>query len=438
METPADCHSGGGASGFMESWGVKVHAQPTDENPADNSIINWDGLPQIKEEKVTTHTSPEDGSEGVGVVFTHPGIFANKANLDLMREMIHAGYDPWFSAFEAFRDSSLASKEYENTNKDRTHSYIGNSDRQDANAAYIQSVMWWVTGDKAYFDIAVDIIRSYCESYDAEKFKTEQDGGYGWSADIITAGMILNKLTFAAELLRYTASSVSYENGWTDTDTEKYIEVLKMAYPLYDRTDKWMNQTAFTFQALIASAVFQSDPDMYALAIERATVNSKAAFHFSDASIKWQARLVDTTVDMEAFNKGEQKLVQVPADEQIVQWAEMGRDQPHALAGLSIISGIAQTAFVQGTKVNENGQIVSQGGTDLFGFLDDRLLRGANYYYKYNLGYEVKWYPLAHGDASNYEDCSPIVGANNQAGWWPTVSHAGRFTLGGSGVLYYH
>ena len=418
------------------SWspgGATVHAQPGAENSGDNSIINWDGLPEITEQKVSAATEA-----GVEVIFTHPGIFTNKENLDLMRSMIHEGYDPWFTAFEEFREESLASKDYVNTNKDRTHTYIGNADRQDANAAYMQSVMWWVTGDKDYFDIAVDIIRSYCESYDAEKFATEQDGGYGWSADIITAGMILNKLTFAAEILRYASPSVSYENGWTEEDTAKYTEVLKMAYPLYDRTDKWMNQTAFTFQALIASAVFQSDADMYALAIERATVNSKASSHFADASIQWQARLVDTTVDMDAFQQGELKLVQVPEEDQVIQWAEMGRDQPHALAGLSITSGIAQTAFVQGTKVDENGQIVNEGGTDLFEFLDHRLLKGASYYYKYNLGYEVKWYPLAHGNASEYENCPAIVGGNNDPGWWPTISHAGRFTLGGSGVLYYH
>ena len=355
-----------------------------------------------------------------------------------MRQMIHEGYDPWFSAFEAFREQSIASKEYENTNKDRTHSYIGNSDRQDANAAYVQSVMWWVTGDKDYFDIAVDIVRSYSESYDAEKFKTEQDGGYGWSADIITAGMVLNKLTFAAELLRYASPSVNYENGWTEEDTRKYTELLKMAYPLYDRTDKWMNQTAFTFQAMIASAIFQSDPDMYEMVIERATVNSKAAFHFADASIKWQARLTDVTVDLDALDNGELKLVNVPENEQQIQWAEMGRDQPHALAGLSITCGIAQTAYVQGTKINENGQIVNTGGTDLFEFLDNRLLKGANYYYKYNLGYEVKWYPIAHGNSSNYEDCPGISGSDNSPGWWTTISHGGRFRLGGSGVLYYH
>ena len=162
------------------SWspgGATVHAQPGAENSGDNSIINWDGLPEITEQKVSAATEA-----GVEVIFTHPGIFTNKENLDLMRSMIHEGYDPWFTAFEEFREESLASKDYVNTNKDRTHTYIGNADRQDANAAYMQSVMWWVTGDKDYFDIAVDIIRSYCESYDAEKFATEQDGGYGWSA----------------------------------------------------------------------------------------------------------------------------------------------------------------------------------------------------------------------------------------------------------------
>ena len=64
-------------------------------------------------------------------------------------------------------------------------------------------------------------------------------------------------------------------------------------------------------------------------------------------------------MDLDALDNGELKLVNVPENEQQIQWAEMGRDQPHALAGLSITCGIAQTAYVQGTKINENGQIVN-------------------------------------------------------------------------------
>lgn len=41
-----------------------------------------------------------------------------------------------------------------------------------------------------------------------------------------------------------------------------------MAYPLYDCKDKCMKQTAFTFKAVIASAVFQDEPDMYELVIK--------------------------------------------------------------------------------------------------------------------------------------------------------------------------
>ena len=33
-----------------------------------------------------------------------------------------------------------------------------------------------------------------------------------------------------------------------------------------------------------------------------------------------------TTVDMEAFNEGEMKLVNVPEEEQVIQWAKMGRE----------------------------------------------------------------------------------------------------------------
>lgn len=418
------------SGGFFLPESYTVYAAETD-----NSIINWDGLPYIDGETVAT-----TAESGVEIQFSHPGIFASKENLDLMREMIHEGYDPWFSAFEEFRESALASKEYANTNAGRTHTYIGNADRQDANAAYMLSIMWWVTGDKDYYDIAIDIIRSYCESYDPDLFATEQEGGYGWSADIITTGMVINKFTFAAELLRYAETEVPYDNAWTQDDTDNFIEVLNMAYPLYDRTDKWMNQTAFTFQAMIASAVFRNDPDMYELVIERATVNDKASYHFADASIKWQARLVDTTATVEDLTDGDDSITLIKLEEPVIQWAEMGRDQPHAQAGLAIMSGIVQTSYIQGTEVDENGHIVTDGsGSNLFEFLDHRFLKGANYYYQYNLGYDVTWYPLAKGNESDYEALPSLVGgADNSPGWWTNVSLSGRFTLGGSGVLYYH
>lgn len=417
----------------------EVHAAITD-----NSIINWEGLPEITEVKTS-----DTKVDGTSIDFTHPGIFASKENLDLMRDMIHQGYDPWFSAFETFREETRASKDYVNTNASRGHTYIGNADRADAGAAYAQIIMWWVTGDKDYYDKAIDIVRSYCESYDPNLFATREPGtstdgtlnvgGYGWSADIITAGMIIQKLAFTAEILRYATPADTYDNAWTEDDTKDFTELLKMTYPLYDRTDKWMNQTSFTFQALTASAVFQSDADMYALAIERATVNKSAQWNFADGSIAWQARLVDKTVDMDSYNAGENppKIIDVSTPQ--VQLAEMGRDQPHAMVGIGVLSGIAQTALIQGTKVNADGVIVTDGGTNLFNFLEDRLLKASNYYFQFNLGYDVPWYPLAKGNTSSYEECPPSVGgSDNSPGWWTTVSHAGRYRLGNAGVLYYY
>jgi hypothetical protein len=59
------------------------------------------------------------------------------------------------------------------------------------------------------------------------------------------------------------------------------------------------------------------------------------------------------------------------------QGQEAGRDQGHAMMEFSILGAIAQMAWNQ--------------GLDLFGCNDNRILKGAEYATKYNLGYDVPY-----------------------------------------------
>ncbi|MDR1643265.1 MAG: InlB B-repeat-containing protein [Clostridiales bacterium] len=426
---------------------VPAWAETTDLHAT--SIVQWDSLPTIKEVKVSKSTtgqwkgSPNTNAVipmGVAIEFTHPGIHVNAANLNLMRDMINQGYEPWASAFEEFRDNPWASKDYFNNNATRSNTTLTRANKNDTWAAYANVIMWWVTGDKDHYDTAIDIVRSYAESYTAGNFMSNQDGGYGWSAMIIEAGHIFQSLTLAAELLRYAEPAEAYANAWTQQDTDKFIAMLDVAFPTFDRTDKWMNQTGFTFQALTAAAVFKDDPDMYHVAIERATNNGSALYTYADASIKNQMRLVDFTWDGQPASNDVTATVPVPLDQQRVVVAEMSRDQPHAQANIGVLTGIAQTALMQDTKVNPQGQIQTDGsGTNLFDYLDERLLKGASYYYQYNLGYDVLWNPIPKGNSSNAAECPPNYnGSENAAGWGLTVSRSGRGAVGYAGILYWY
>ena len=69
------------------------------------------------------------------------------------------------------------------------------------------------------------------------------------------------------------------------------------------------------------------------------------------------------------------------------QCQETGRDQAHAQLGLGALCDICEMAWEYGQMVN--GQWSMVNGNDLWGALDNRLMKGIEYSARYNLGYDV-------------------------------------------------
>ena len=82
--------------------------------------------------------------------------------------------------------------------------------------------------------------------------------------------------------------------------------------------------------------------------------------------------------------------------ENLGQWQESGRDQGPNMLGLGLLATVSEVAWNQ--------------GIDLYGYADNRLLAGAEYIAKYNLGYDVPYLP--------YDNCDHV----NQT----TISSGGR------------
>ena len=64
------------------------------------------------------------------------------------------------------------------------------------------------------------------------------------------------------------------------------------------------------------------------------------------------------------------------------QPTEMGRDQPHAVIGLDFYADLCQTLWNQ--------------GVDMFSYQDNLLLKGFEYYAKFNLEHPVDWEPIVY------------------------------------------
>ena len=70
---------------------------------------------------------------------------------------------------------------------------------------------------------------------------------------------------------------------------------------------------------------------------------------------------------------------------------EMVRDQPHSYDNIEGMAILAQTIAAQGTLLDPvaGTATTNADGVDVYSFMDDRLIKGVNFYYKYNLGYKV-------------------------------------------------
>lgn len=90
------------------------------------------------------------------------------------------------------------------------------------------------------------------------------------------------------------------------------------------------------------------------------------------------------------------------------QWQESGRDQGHTLLGIGLAGTICQMAWNQ--------------GDDLFGADDNRLLKGAEYVAKYNLGNDVPYTVYANSDVVQKE-ISPVARGGKRPIWELIYNH---------------
>ena len=110
-----------------------------------------------------------------GQTFQHPGVLVSQAQLNYMKTMVQAHQDPFYSAFIKAQNSSSGSLTYSETisgNLAITGGLIvcgstsnpnfgcSNSD-DDGTAAYVQALLWYITGNQTYANNAIAIMNYY-------------------------------------------------------------------------------------------------------------------------------------------------------------------------------------------------------------------------------------------------------------------------------------
>ena len=270
----------------------------------------------------------------------HPGGWLTGNELRTIRAKVAAQKEPWYSAWLDLKDSD-AGTDYTAS----VSSIITSSPdfQKQAHAAYVLTMKWVASGDKAYATAAINIIDDWVNT--VTDFSEDDD------QSSLRCGIGGNKMAQAAEML---AHGFNGEAGWPSESIAKAQAWFKdVVYP-YVSTGP-MRSTNFGTSALagcMSMAVFCDDKTMFDHACDAYKYGFK---NTSDGC----CAVTDYIINSEG------------------QCYETGRDQIHTQGGIAHLVETAMTAWNQ--------------GVDLVSFADYRLVAGMEYTAKYNLGYDVPW-----------------------------------------------
>jgi hypothetical protein len=320
--------------------------------------------------------------------FKHPGIRFTRESLENLRAQVIAGQEPWASYFEGMRRLKWAQLSYRSANDNGSglprNPIIDNNGKvdtfiDDAQAALIQSVMYYVTGDERYRTVAMRMLSIYSHM---------SPTGVNYFADVhIKMGQPIFHMTAAAEILR-TTSAITPSLQWTQEMTDNYVNnFLTPQLNAYIRKNHYfMNQFSYSLIGNVAASIFSDDRAGYEQAVEWATVNATAENQGWNGSIQ---RVFRWMTQNDATGE--------PLVTPRVQLAEMGRDQPHAIGNVDSLFVISQIIASQGTQVDPIHGTVSTASDaiDVVHFNDDALLKAYIEFIKYNFGEDIEWTPMA-------------------------------------------
>ena len=272
--------------------------------------------------------------------FVHPGVAHDSQSIAFAKEKVAAGEQPWANAWEKFRDSSFASLDWKpnaSANVERgpyNHPDFGSSEFSDDGwAAYCHAICWTMTGDEAHAEKAAEILNAWSSTLRSIK---NHDAA-------LLVGMSGYHYCVAGELIKHTWDK------WPQDEQARFAAMQRdIFYPIIKDFYATANGNwdASMMQVMIAMGVFLDDQKMFDQATEyflQGRGNGAIGNYFMASG----------------------------------QCQESGRDQAHTQMGLDFLANTCETAWIQ--------------GVDLYGALDNRLLKGFEYTAKYNLGFDVPY-----------------------------------------------
>jgi autotransporter-associated beta strand protein len=292
--------------------------------------------------------------------FVHPGGLHTQADFDRMKAKVAANASPWVDSYNQLANNALAQTWWPWDPQVQIFRGVSPNNyarsQKDALAIYYNALRWRITGDTNFAEKAV----AGCDAWSG----TMTQGVWGNSNWALASGICGYEFAIAGEALR------GYTN-WSQTSISNYCNFLRLfaSGPPYGwgnynylgahqgtcDSHYWCNWDACNLASLMAIGVFCDDTNMFNYAVNYMKTGN------GNGNLTSAAWYVHTNG--------------------LAQWQESGRDQPHAMDGIAWLGVACQVAWNQ--------------GVDLYGFDNNRYLRGLEFSAKFNLWQDVPSVPMA-------------------------------------------
>ncbi len=288
--------------------------------------------------------------------FEHPGVLVSQAQLDFVKEQVQAKAEPVYTQFlhaqaSAFGDLNYKVKGPPPGGVIACGSYsrpdLGCHDEDaDASAAYLQALLWYITGNHDYARNAIQIMNTYSRNLKA----------YTLSNAPLQAAWSAEKWPRAAEIIRNS------DAGWAPADIQTFADMLtKIELPLiYNGSPANGNWELSMIEGMMGIAVFTDNRDL-----------------LNHAAAMWEQRV--PSYFYYAPTDGDHP---VPAPRGVARWLtqkvfdarvngipqEACRDFGHTSYGLSATMAAAETAHIQGLKLYESQEARLMAGMEFVAY----------------------------------------------------------------------
>jgi len=174
--------------------------------------------------------------------WVHPGIVVGQAQLDATRAAFQGGNSVIVAQVNKAKNSSFGSLSYtvqgpwpgginqcgSFSNPNFGCSFANN----DSNAAYVQALLWYLTGNQTYANNAISIMNTYASNFRgyAGTRGLSCPSGTDCSNGPLQSGWDSEKWPRAAEIIRYGRTSAGATSGWSAANITAFSNMLRNIY----------------------------------------------------------------------------------------------------------------------------------------------------------------------------------------------------------------